>query len=122
MKYQIVIEMDGKASIDALVKAMIPIKVLPHVTNAYLVGVQSSTWHNADEEAFTNGEKDEVALIVWRTTGGKAVIEWIPYCPMRDGTWDEFIRCFRILFWCYEKDLFQQAIREAKPCAKTLQK
>ena len=40
MKYHIVIEMDEKASIDALVKAMVPVQVLPHVTNAYLVGVE----------------------------------------------------------------------------------
>ena len=40
MKYHIVIEMDDKASIDALVKAMIPVQALPHVTNAYLVGAE----------------------------------------------------------------------------------
>lgn len=113
MKYHIVIEMDDKASIDALVKAMIPVQALPHVTNAYLIGVQASTWHSADEKAHTNGEKDEVALIVWRNTGGKHQIEWIPYCFMRDGKWEDFVYSFRILYWCYEKDLFAEAEREA---------
>ena len=74
----------------------------------------SPVWHAGPVEAETNGEQDEVSLIVWRNTGGKNQIEWIPYCPQRDGTWKEFIYCFQILYWCYEKDLFAQAEREAE--------
>jgi hypothetical protein len=73
----------------------------------------SPVWHAGPVEAETNGAQDEVSIIAWRTSGGKRIIEWTPYCPQRDGTWKEFIYCFRILYWCYEKDLFAQAEREA---------
>ena len=42
MKYLISVEMDGKENIDALVKAMEPMKKLPHVTNVSLVRVDDA--------------------------------------------------------------------------------
>lgn len=71
-------------------------------------------WKNKAVGAYVKNEKDEVALIVWRDSGGKVLIEWIPYCPMRDGTWKEFVYCFRIKYWAYASDLYKQAESEAE--------
>lgn len=114
MKYYISVEMDGKENIDALVKAIEPISKLPHVSSVCLAKVEKPVWHDKTVEAETHGEKDEVPLIVFRTVSSKPMIESIPYCPMRDGKWEEFVYCFRILFWSYEKDLYEQAESEAK--------
>ena len=64
-------------------------------------------WHN--KNCTPTFEQDEVSLIVWRDCGGKMLIEWIPYCPLRDGDWEKFVYDFRILYWSYEKDLLDQA-------------
>ena len=89
------------------------------IDNAYFKMLQpmktgNVIWHDKTVEAETQGVNDEVSLIVWRNTGGTNQIEWIPYCPRRDGTWDDFVYCFRVLRWCYERDLFEQAESEAQ--------
>lgn len=74
-------------------------------------------WHN--KNCTPTFEQDEVSLIVWRDSGGKRLIEWIPYCPLRDGDWERFVYDFRILYWSYEKDLLDQAEADGLESPKT---
>ena len=71
-------------------------------------------WHSNKIGAYVKNDKDEASLIVWRIVANKTQIEWIPYCPMRDGDWKEFVRCFRIQYWAYKSDLYKQAEREGE--------
>lgn len=73
-------------------------------------------WHSTKIRALVVEKNDEVNLIVFRyiNSANPMQIAWIPYCPMRDGDWEEFTMCFRIKYWAYASDLYKQAERECE--------
>ena len=62
-------------------------------------------WHPANCPAKVKGERDEVLLLVVRIVSQKEVFEQIPYCYLRDGTWDDFVYAFRVKYWAYHQGL-----------------
>lgn len=70
-------------------------------------------WYNKYVEPRVANEDDEVSLIVWRTISERPQIEWIPFCPKRDGNWMAFVKDFRIIYWTNAVDLYEQAQCEA---------
>lgn len=62
-------------------------------------------WHPANCPAKVKGERDEVLLLVVRIVSQKEVFEQIPYCYLRDGTWDDFVYAFRVKYWAYHQGI-----------------